>query len=92
MCRYHGGLAPQVIRSAMERLRAMQPTALHTIDTLMQRDEFPSVQFQASKAVIDWTEGKAQERVAVTVAGVEVLESRIEAKRVALAVARKLIR
>ena len=67
VCRYHGGGAPQVKAAAMERLRAMQPKALDTIDRLMDREEFPTVQLAASKAVIDWTEGRAQDKQDVTV-------------------------
>lgn len=61
----HGGAAPQVKQAAQERLKAMQPLALNTMEALMSRTEFPTVQFQASKAVIDWTEGKAAELVNV---------------------------
>lgn len=63
VCRKHGGAAPQVKQKAQERLKAMQPLALNTIEGLMGRDEFPTVQLAASKAVIDWTEGRAMERV-----------------------------
>ena len=69
VCRYHGGLAPQVQAAAKERLKAMQPLALDTLEALMRRDQYPTVQFQASKAVIDWTEGKAGESVAVEHSG-----------------------
>lgn len=63
VCRMHGGGAPQVIAKAQERLRALEPKAITTLDKLLDRDEFPTVQFQAAKAVIDYTEGKAAERV-----------------------------
>lgn len=65
VCRMHGGAAPQVQVKAQERLRAMQPLALDTMEALMRRKEYPTVQFQASKAIIDWTEGKAAELVNV---------------------------
>lgn len=67
VCRWHGGAAPQVRASAQERLKAMQPKALDTIDDLMGRAEFPTVQYQAARSVIEWTEGKATERVNATV-------------------------
>jgi hypothetical protein len=61
VCRNHGGAAPQVKAAAMERLKAMQPKALQTIEMLMGSNDFPTVQFQAAKAVIEWTEGKPRE-------------------------------
>jgi len=73
VCRLHGGAAPQVKLAAMARLKAMQPKALDTLEALMDRDEFPTVQLQASKAVIDWTEGKAKESVQMEVSGDEAL-------------------
>lgn len=63
VCRNHGGGAPQVIAKAAERLSALVPKAIAKLDALMDRDEFPSVQFAASKAVIEFSEGKATERV-----------------------------
>lgn len=63
VCRMHGGAAPQVKQAAMERLKAMQPKALNTIERLLEREEFPTVQLQSAKAVLEWTEGKATERV-----------------------------
>lgn len=69
VCRYHGGRAPQVIAKAEERLMAMQPKAFNTIDKLMDRDEFPTVQLQASARVIEWTHGKAVERQEVKHSG-----------------------
>lgn len=69
VCRYHGGLAPQVQAAAQERLKAMQPLALDTLEALMRRNQYPTVQFQSAKAVIDWTEGKAGESVAVEHSG-----------------------
>lgn len=63
VCRTHGGAAPQVQRKAAERLAELVPKAIQKLDALMDRDEYPSVQFAASKAVIEFAEGKATERV-----------------------------
>lgn len=67
VCRTHGGAAPQVQRKAAERLAELVPKAIQKLDALMDRDEYPSVQFAASKAVIEFSEGKATERVEQTV-------------------------
>lgn len=69
VCRYHGGKAPQVMAKAEERLLAMQPKAFDTIDRLMDREEFPTVQLQASAKVIEWTHGKAVERQVIEHSG-----------------------
>ncbi len=66
VCRMHGGSAPQVKASARERLMALQPKAIQTLDALLSRDEFPTVQLGAAKDVLDRTEGKAAESVQVT--------------------------
>ena len=63
VCRMHGGAAPQVKAAALERLKLMQPKALDTLDRLLGREEFPTVQLAAVKDVLDRTEGKAMERV-----------------------------
>ena len=59
VCQYHGGNAPQVLNKAKERLMALQPKAIQTMDKLLGRDEFPTVQLGAAKDVLDRTEGKA---------------------------------
>ena len=69
MCRFHGGGAPQVKLKALERLKAMQPQALTTLEGLLTRSEFPTVQLAAVKDVLDRTEGKAMERVQADVDG-----------------------
>ncbi len=66
MCYRHGGSAPQVMASARERLMALQPLAIQTLHGLLNREEFPTVQLGAAKDVLDRTEGKAAETLAVT--------------------------
>jgi hypothetical protein len=69
VCRMHGGSAPQVIASAQERLKALQPQAITVLQTLLARTEFPTVQMAAVRDVLDRTEGKAAETQAVTHSG-----------------------
>lgn len=61
VCRMHGGSAPQVKFAAMERLKALQPKALTVLESLLDRQEFPTVQIAAVRDVLDRTEGKATE-------------------------------
>lgn len=66
VCRMHGGAAPQVKFAAMERLKALQPKAVTTLETLLDRSEFPTVQMAAVRDVLDRTEGKAPEAIRIT--------------------------
>ena len=63
VCRMHGGAAPQVQAKAHERLMALQPKAIQVLDSLLNRDEFPTVQMAAVRDVLDRTEGKAVDTV-----------------------------
>lgn len=65
VCKKHGGGAPQVQRSAKERLMALQPKAIQTLETLLNATDFPTVQLGAAKDVLDRTEGKAGETLTV---------------------------
>lgn len=73
VCRMHGGAAPQVVAKAKERLKALAPKALVALDQLLDRHQFPTVQFQASKFVLEQEVGKAIERVETTIDGDVVL-------------------
>lgn len=53
VCRYHGGAAPQVMRSAEERLKALVDPAILRLHQLMMQDQFPSVAIAATKDVLD---------------------------------------
>ncbi len=66
VCKMHGGMAPQVQASARERLMALQPLAIQTIHSLLQREEFPTVQLGAAREVFDRTEGKPAQALAIT--------------------------
>ena len=63
VCRYHGGGAPQVQAKAKERLAALAPKAIQVMDRLLEREQFPTVQFQASRFLIEQEVGKAIEHV-----------------------------
>jgi len=67
VCRMHGGAAPQVEAKAKERLAALVPKALSRLDALLDRSEFPTVQFQAARLVIEQEVGKPTERVQASV-------------------------
>lgn len=69
VCRLHGGAAPQVMAKAKERLAALAPKAIQVLDGLLDRAQFPTVQFQASRFVIEQEVGKAVEHVDTTVDG-----------------------
>lgn len=69
VCRMHGGAAPQVQAKAKERLSALYPAAVTVLGGLLEREQFPTVQFQASRFVIEQEVGKALERVDTTVDG-----------------------
>ena len=66
VCIMHGGGAPNVQFKAQERLRALQPKAVTTLETLLDRSEFPTVQMAAVRDVLDRTEGKPAESVKLT--------------------------
>lgn len=71
VCRYHGGLAPQVQEAAMARLRKLQHPAIDALAWLIGQKDFPSAAFSAARDVLDRTEGKAAETIAMTVNGDE---------------------
>lgn len=82
VCRMHGGAAPQVRAAARERLSAMAPKALTRLDELMDRREFPTVQLQAARFVVEQEVGKAHEHVDMRVEGDwEKLAARIQQVR-----------
>jgi hypothetical protein len=62
----HGGSAPQVKAAARERFLALQPKAFLTLESLIDRTEFPTVQMAAVREVFDRTEGKPAQAVALT--------------------------
>lgn len=65
----HGGAAPQVQLKAKERLKALFPKAVQVLDTLLEREQFPTVQFQAARFLAEQEVGKAVEHVDATVDG-----------------------
>lgn len=63
VCRMHGGAAPQVIFKAKERLAALVPKAVQVLDALLDRAEFPTVQFQTARFIAEQEVGKPRESV-----------------------------
>jgi hypothetical protein len=56
VCRMHGGSAPQVQRSARQRLAAMVDPALDAlVDVLESRQAFPADRVRAAVAILDRT-------------------------------------
>ena len=52
-----------MIAKAKERLRALAPRAIQVMEQLLERDEFPTVQFQSSRFLIEQEVGKPVEHV-----------------------------
>lgn len=75
----HGGAAPQVKAAADERLRALVDPAITRLAELVAQTEFPSVAIAAVKDVLDRTQGKASESVAVNHTGTVTLEMLVAA-------------
>jgi hypothetical protein len=69
VCVKHGGGAPQVRGKAMERLFALQHPALDALEELITQREYPSTRYAAARDVLDRTEGKAKESLAVDHSG-----------------------
>jgi hypothetical protein len=69
VCRMHGGAAPQVKEAAMERLRQLQHPAIDALAWLITQRDFPSAAMSAARDVLDRTEGKAAETVAMQHSG-----------------------
>jgi hypothetical protein len=69
VCPMHGGSAPQVKASAMERLMALQHPAIDAMTELMTQREYPSTRYAAARDVLDRTIGKPAETVAVAHSG-----------------------
>jgi hypothetical protein len=63
-----------VKQAAMERLRALQHPALDALDWLLKQRDFPSAAMSAAKDVLDRTEGKPAETVAMAHSGKVVIE------------------
>ena len=74
VCVIHGGKAPQAQAAAKDRLMALQNKAVDTIAKLLDADAFPTVQLGAAKDVLDRTEGKAAEKVAMEHSGELVIK------------------
>jgi len=85
VCKFHGGGAPAVRANALERLRALQEPAIATLSYLMeQKAVYPSTAYQAAKDVLDRTEGRAGEKLDLTVKGDADLIARLTAARARL--------
>lgn len=63
VCKWHGGAAPQVIAKAEQRLEMHYPKAVRVAGELLDRPEFPTVQAQMVKFIVEHKDGRATERV-----------------------------
>ena len=80
VCKWHGGAAPQVIAKAEARLEMHYPKAVRVAGELLDRPEFPTVQAQMVRFIVEHKDGKPTERVDANVnmhvSVVEVLQQR----------------
>jgi len=63
VCVVHGGAAPQVIRSARERLAALVCPAITVFEERLADKELPQLQVQVAKDILDRTGHKATDKV-----------------------------
>jgi HEAT repeat protein len=72
VCDVHGGRAPQVKRSAQERLAMMVDPAIVELRRIMLESEIDSVRLIAIRDVLDRALGKPQQHVDVTSQGEQI--------------------
>ena len=77
----HGGAAPQVQQKAKDRLSALFSKSVGKLGELLDRDEFPTVQFQVARFIAEQEVGKAQESVSMEVSGEVTLAQKIARAR-----------
>lgn len=63
VCKMHGGAAPQVIAKAEERLEMHYPKAVRVAGELLDAVDFPTVQAQMVKFIVEHKDGRPTERV-----------------------------
>lgn len=63
VCSIHGGKAPQVVRTAAERLAALVDPALAELSRLVRRADSDTIKLAAIKDVLDRAGFKPKERV-----------------------------
>jgi hypothetical protein len=66
VCKMHGGAAPQVQRTAQERLAALVDPAIDALDYLIRRRDSPRAVLGAAKDVLDRTIGKPAQAIELT--------------------------
>jgi hypothetical protein len=66
VCRVHGGAAPQVKRSAQERLLALVDPALAVLSKALRDTKQPKIAFDAARDVLDRAGYRQTERLEVT--------------------------
>ena len=63
VCRYHGGLAPQVIAKAEDRIRALVDPSLNRIARTIADDQNPALALAAARDILDRAGYKATEKI-----------------------------
>ena len=78
MCRYHGGMAPQVQKKARERLAALVDPAISRLTQLLREKKDKRVALSAVKDILDRNELTGRSTLELTGPGGGPIVTRIE--------------